>query len=145
SSARAVAPATGSTRGRPSRPRPATASSGRSRSVTTSASNTNPSAPPGERPPDPRHSLRFTVPLRRGQNRHRDDRDSAAPMTRVTSVEALFGGPPAQLVRRTATARIPTPYGDFVAHVYESLPDRTEHVALVRGDLGNDPAGGEPH
>ena len=57
-------------------------------------------------------------------------------MTRVT-VEALFGGPPAQLVRRTATAHIPTAYGDFEAHVYESLPDRTEHVAFVRGDLGD--------
>jgi len=62
-------------------------------------------------------------------------------VTRVTSVEALFGGPPAQLVRRTATAHVPTPYGDFVAHVYESLPDRTEHVALVRGELGDSTVG----
>jgi 3,4-dihydroxy 2-butanone 4-phosphate synthase/GTP cyclohydrolase II len=57
-------------------------------------------------------------------------------LSRVTSIEALFGGPPAQLVRRAATARIPTAYGDFTAHVYESLPDGTEHVAFVRGDLG---------
>jgi 3,4-dihydroxy 2-butanone 4-phosphate synthase/GTP cyclohydrolase II len=57
-------------------------------------------------------------------------------LTRVTSIEALFGGPPAQLVRRAATARIPTAYGEFTAHVYESLPDGTEHVAFVRGDVG---------
>jgi 3,4-dihydroxy 2-butanone 4-phosphate synthase/GTP cyclohydrolase II len=57
-------------------------------------------------------------------------------MSRVTSIEALFGGPPAQLVRRAATARIPTAYGDFSAHVYESLPDGTEHVAFVCGDPG---------
>jgi 3,4-dihydroxy 2-butanone 4-phosphate synthase/GTP cyclohydrolase II len=56
----------------------------------------------------------------------------------VTPVEVLFGGPPAQLVRRVATARIPTAYGDFTAVVYESRPDGTEHVAFVRGDLGGD-------
>lgn len=59
-------------------------------------------------------------------------------MTRLTSVEVLFGGPPAQLVRRGARARIPTAYGDFTAHVYESVPDGTEHVAFVRGDLDGD-------
>jgi 3,4-dihydroxy 2-butanone 4-phosphate synthase/GTP cyclohydrolase II len=57
----------------------------------------------------------------------------------VIPVETLFGGPPAQLVRRAATARIPTAYGDFVAHVYESRPDGTEHVAFVRGDVSGDP------
>jgi 3,4-dihydroxy 2-butanone 4-phosphate synthase/GTP cyclohydrolase II len=56
----------------------------------------------------------------------------------VTPVEVLFGGPPAQLVRRVATARIPTVYGDFTAVVYESRPDGTEHVAFVRGDLDGD-------
>jgi 3,4-dihydroxy 2-butanone 4-phosphate synthase/GTP cyclohydrolase II len=56
----------------------------------------------------------------------------------VTPVEVLFGGPPAQLVRRVATARIPTAYGDFTAVVYESRPDGTEHLAFVRGDLGGD-------
>jgi len=49
-------------------------------------------------------------------------------------VEVRFGGPPAQLVRRVATANIPTAFGDFTAHVYESRPDGTEHVALVRGE-----------
>jgi 3,4-dihydroxy 2-butanone 4-phosphate synthase/GTP cyclohydrolase II len=56
-------------------------------------------------------------------------------LTRVIPVEVRFGGPPAQQVRRVATAHIPTAYGDFTAHVYESLPDGTEHVAFVRGDL----------
>ena len=54
-------------------------------------------------------------------------------------VELRFGGPAAQLVRRVATAHIPTAHGEFTAHVYESLPDGTEHVAFVRGD----PAGAQ--
>jgi 3,4-dihydroxy 2-butanone 4-phosphate synthase/GTP cyclohydrolase II len=53
---------------------------------------------------------------------------------RVDQVEVRFGGPAAQLVRRVATAHIPTAFGDFTAHVYEALPDGTEHVALVRGE-----------
>jgi 3,4-dihydroxy 2-butanone 4-phosphate synthase/GTP cyclohydrolase II len=56
-------------------------------------------------------------------------------VTRVTPVEVLFGGPPAQLVHRVAQARIPTAYGEFTAVVYESRPGGTEHVALVRGDV----------
>jgi 3,4-dihydroxy 2-butanone 4-phosphate synthase/GTP cyclohydrolase II len=43
---------------------------------------------------------------------------------------------PEPMVRRVAQARIPTAYGEFTAHVYEALPDGTEHVALVRGELG---------
>jgi 3,4-dihydroxy 2-butanone 4-phosphate synthase/GTP cyclohydrolase II len=61
-------------------------------------------------------------------------------VTRVNPVEVRFGGPAAQLVRRVATAHIPTAHGDFTAHVYESLPDGTEHVAFVRGE----PAGQDP-
>jgi 3,4-dihydroxy 2-butanone 4-phosphate synthase/GTP cyclohydrolase II len=39
-------------------------------------------------------------------------------------------------VRRAATARLPTEYGEFTMHVYESwLPGET-HVALVRGEIG---------
>jgi 3,4-dihydroxy 2-butanone 4-phosphate synthase / GTP cyclohydrolase II len=62
-------------------------------------------------------------------------------MTRVTPLETLFGGPAAQLVRRVATARIPTVHGEFTAIVYESRPDGTEHVAFVRGDVGGRPTG----
>jgi 3,4-dihydroxy 2-butanone 4-phosphate synthase / GTP cyclohydrolase II len=40
-----------------------------------------------------------------------------------------------KLVRRVSEARIPTKHGDFVAHVFESLLDGTEHMAFVRGEV----------
>jgi 3,4-dihydroxy 2-butanone 4-phosphate synthase / GTP cyclohydrolase II len=40
-----------------------------------------------------------------------------------------------KLVRRVSKARIPTPHGDFTAHVFESLLDGTEHVAFVKGEV----------
>jgi 3,4-dihydroxy 2-butanone 4-phosphate synthase/GTP cyclohydrolase II len=40
-----------------------------------------------------------------------------------------------KLVRRVSEARIPTKHGDFVAHVFESLLDGTEHIAFVRGEV----------
>ena len=40
-------------------------------------------------------------------------------------------------VRKVASARLPTEFGDFEVHAYESLIDRETHVALVRGDLGD--------
>ncbi|MCW2599606.1 MAG: 3,4-dihydroxy-2-butanone 4-phosphate synthase [Frankiales bacterium] len=40
-------------------------------------------------------------------------------------------------VRRVAAAKIPTRHGDFLAVGYESVFDSTEHVALVRGDIGD--------
>ena len=40
-----------------------------------------------------------------------------------------------KLVRRVSEARIPTRHGDFTAHVFESLLDETEHLALVRGEI----------
>jgi 3,4-dihydroxy 2-butanone 4-phosphate synthase/GTP cyclohydrolase II len=43
-----------------------------------------------------------------------------------------------KLVRRVSTARMPTAHGDFVAHVYESVVDGEQHLALVRGTV--DPA-----
>src|SRR5262245_14693990 len=44
------------------------------------------------------------------------------------------------LVKRVASAKLPTDYGDFIMHVYENQLDGKEHVALVRGDIsdGND-------
>lgn len=39
-----------------------------------------------------------------------------------------------KLVRCVSEARIPTRFGDFTAHVYESLLDGIQHVALVHGD-----------
>jgi 3,4-dihydroxy 2-butanone 4-phosphate synthase / GTP cyclohydrolase II len=40
-----------------------------------------------------------------------------------------------KLVRRVSEARIPTRFGDFTAHVFASLLDDTEHMALVRGEI----------
>ena len=43
-----------------------------------------------------------------------------------------------KLVRRVSQARIPTRYGDFTAHVFESILDEVEHIAFVRGDICNE-------
>jgi 3,4-dihydroxy 2-butanone 4-phosphate synthase / GTP cyclohydrolase II len=37
------------------------------------------------------------------------------------------------LIAHEAEARLPTPYGVFTAHVYRSLVDGSEHMALVKG------------
>jgi len=41
------------------------------------------------------------------------------------------------LVRRVATASLPTVQGPFTVHAYDSVIDGQTHVALVRGDLGD--------
>jgi len=41
------------------------------------------------------------------------------------------------LVRRMATASLPTVQGPFTVHAYDSMIDGQTHVALVRGDLGD--------
>jgi 3,4-dihydroxy 2-butanone 4-phosphate synthase/GTP cyclohydrolase II len=41
------------------------------------------------------------------------------------------------LVRRVATADLPTHHGQFRIAAYESLIDQETHVALVRGDVGD--------
>jgi 3,4-dihydroxy 2-butanone 4-phosphate synthase / GTP cyclohydrolase II len=41
------------------------------------------------------------------------------------------------LVRRVASARLPTEHGEFHVLAYESVIDRETHVALVRGDIGD--------
>jgi len=41
------------------------------------------------------------------------------------------------LVRRSASAPLPTEDGLFTIHVYESVVNGESHVALVRGDLGD--------
>jgi 3,4-dihydroxy 2-butanone 4-phosphate synthase/GTP cyclohydrolase II len=41
------------------------------------------------------------------------------------------------LVRRVATADLPTHHGNFRIAAYESLIDQETHVALVRGDIGD--------
>jgi 3,4-dihydroxy 2-butanone 4-phosphate synthase / GTP cyclohydrolase II len=41
------------------------------------------------------------------------------------------------LVKRVASAKLPTYYGDFTVHVFENQLDRQEHVALVMGDISS--------
>lgn len=41
------------------------------------------------------------------------------------------------LVRRVASASLPTEHGEFRVLAYESLIDRETHVALVKGEIGN--------
>ena len=44
-----------------------------------------------------------------------------------------------KLVKRVSQARIPTQFGEFEAHIYESQLDGIEHVVLVKGDIINQP------
>jgi 3,4-dihydroxy 2-butanone 4-phosphate synthase/GTP cyclohydrolase II len=39
------------------------------------------------------------------------------------------------LVKRVASAKLPTDYGDFQIHIFEHEPDKQTHVALVCGDI----------
>ena len=41
------------------------------------------------------------------------------------------------MVKRAASARMPTDFGDFRVHAFESQVDSQTHVALVRGDIGD--------
>ena len=41
------------------------------------------------------------------------------------------------LVRRIASAALPTDYGDFRVIAYESVIDRETHVAMVKGEIGD--------
>ena len=49
-------------------------------------------------------------------------------------LRSAFGLP---LVRRVATAKLPTEFGDFAIAAYEDLENGKEHVALVLGELGD--------
>ena len=40
-----------------------------------------------------------------------------------------------RLVKQTVTTRIPTPYGEFLLHVYETSVDNWHHLAFVKGDV----------
>jgi len=42
-----------------------------------------------------------------------------------------------KLVRLVGTAKLPTKYGEFTIHAYESLLDGKAHLALVKGDLSS--------
>ncbi len=41
------------------------------------------------------------------------------------------------LVRRVATAKLPTDYGEFTIHAFENQVDKQTHVALVRGNISD--------
>lgn len=41
------------------------------------------------------------------------------------------------LVKRVATAKLPTDFGDFKMHVFVNQLDKKEHVALVTGDISS--------
>jgi 3,4-dihydroxy 2-butanone 4-phosphate synthase / GTP cyclohydrolase II len=41
------------------------------------------------------------------------------------------------MVKKVAVAKLPTAYGDFMIHGFESLIDKETHVALVKGDIGD--------
>ena len=41
------------------------------------------------------------------------------------------------LVKRVASAKLPTEFGDFMMHVFVNQLDKKEHVALVQGDITN--------
>lgn len=40
-----------------------------------------------------------------------------------------------KLVKLVAEANLPTEYGDFRAYAYQSIPERREHIAIVKGDI----------
>jgi len=41
------------------------------------------------------------------------------------------------VVKRVASTKLPTEYGEFRLHAFENQIDKQTHVALVRGDVGN--------
>jgi 3,4-dihydroxy 2-butanone 4-phosphate synthase / GTP cyclohydrolase II len=41
------------------------------------------------------------------------------------------------LVKRVASAKLPTEFGDFLIHVFENQVDKQTHVAMVRGDISD--------
>jgi 3,4-dihydroxy 2-butanone 4-phosphate synthase / GTP cyclohydrolase II len=41
------------------------------------------------------------------------------------------------LVKRVASTKLPTEYGEFNLHAFENQIDKQTHVALVRGEVGN--------
>ena len=52
-------------------------------------------------------------------------------------LRAFMNGHRRQPVRRVASARLPTEFGAFDIHVYESPGAAETHVALVRGQMGD--------
>jgi 3,4-dihydroxy 2-butanone 4-phosphate synthase/GTP cyclohydrolase II len=59
----------------------------------------------------------------------------------IVTVESIinFRRQREKLVRRAATSRVPTRFGEFVLHAYESLVDTKPYLALVYGTTGPGP------
>lgn len=60
---------------------------------------------------------------------------------RLCSIEQLieFRRASEKLVERVETIRMPTDYGDFTLHLYQSKIDGNHHLALVKGDVRSQP------
>jgi 3,4-dihydroxy 2-butanone 4-phosphate synthase / GTP cyclohydrolase II len=60
---------------------------------------------------------------------------------KVISVAALveYRRRTERLIRKIAQTVLPTEYGDWALHIYESLVDDKHHVALVQGDITGEP------
>jgi len=43
-----------------------------------------------------------------------------------------------KLVQRIVSTKLPTKYGNFIIHIYQSKTDNKEHVALVKGEISPD-------
>jgi 3,4-dihydroxy 2-butanone 4-phosphate synthase/GTP cyclohydrolase II len=60
---------------------------------------------------------------------------------RIITVESIinYRRQREKLVRRAATSHVPTRFGDFLVHAYESLVDTKPYLALVYGEIGPEP------
>lgn len=69
------------------------------------------------------------------------ERFSAEHGIRIISVAALieYRRRTEMLVRKIAQTTIPTDYGEWALHAYESVIDDKHHLALVQGDIRGDP------
>lgn len=66
---------------------------------------------------------------------------SAEHGIRIISVASLieYRRRTEMLIRKIAQTTIPTDYGEWALHAYESLIDDKHHLALVQGDIDGDP------
>jgi len=69
------------------------------------------------------------------------ERFTAEHGIRIISVAALieYRRRTEMLIRKIAQTTIPTDYGEWALHAYESLIDDKHHLALVQGDIDGDP------
>jgi len=60
---------------------------------------------------------------------------------RIVTVESIikYRREREELVRRAATSTVPTRFGEFVVHAYESMVDTKPYLALVYGEIGPGP------